>query len=196
MEENLNPIANENKRNKKNKIFTGITVALIIVMLFFVVINVFIYVNVEVDGLSMYPTLSHQDVVKANKHAKVHHGDIVVIKKTDGTGSYNIVKRVIAMEGDHIEIKDDKVYLNGEILVEEYIKDDPATEFVDESKTWGTEDMIVPEGKFFYLGDNRYNSIDSREDGLGSLDDVIGVVDNWTIATRGIRNFFFDLFYR
>lgn len=183
-------------RSKKNRIFSAISVVLILVMLLVIVMNAFVYFNVEVDGVSMYPTLNHGDVVKANKYRSPTYGDIVVIRKNDGEEAYNVVKRVIAMEGDRIEIKDGSVFLNGELLVEKYIKDDPSTEFIDESKTYGGVDTVIPKGKFFYLGDNRVNSIDSRNDGLADVKQISGVVEEWTIATRGIRNFLFDLFYR
>ena len=186
----------EKRQNKKNRIASAVLFVLIAVLLLVVVMNVFVYITVEVDGVSMYPTLNDMDVVKANKHKDFSYGDIVVIEKTEGNEKYNIVKRVIAMGGDHLEIKDYKVYLNGEVLTEDYVKDDPATELVDESRTYGDIDLIVPDGKIFYLGDNRINSIDSRDDGCCDEKDVIGVIEGWSISTRGIRNFFYDLLFR
>ena len=189
-------VEQDKKRRKKNRILTCVLVAITTILLAILILNVFVYVNIEVDGVSMYPTLENNDVIKANKTRSPRRGDIVVINKYEAGEQYKIVKRVIAMEGDHIEIKDGKVYIGGEQLVEEYLKDDPDTIYVDETKTSGNVDLVVPNGMIFYLGDNRVNSIDSREDGCAHVEDVVGVVEGWTIATRGIRNFFFDLFFR
>lgn len=189
-------VGKDMRQKRKNRIYLSIYVMIILVLLLIIVMNVFVYFNVCIDGVSMYPTVDNGDVVKANRYGMPRRGDIVVIEKIDGDDSYNIVKRIIAMEGDHIEIKDGKVFLNDELLKEKYIKDNPDTQMIDESETWGDVDLIVPENKIFYLGDNRLNSIDSREDGVADISQVKGVIEGWTIATRGIRTFFYNLFLR
>ena len=80
-----------------------------------------------------------------------------------------IIKRVVGIGGDHIEIKDNELYLNGELLEEDYIN----------GAMINSEDMLVdvPEGKVFVMGDNRNNSLDSRKLGYFDFDeDVIGRV--------------------
>ena len=80
-----------------------------------------------------------------------------------------IIKRVVGIGGDHIEIKDNQLYLNGELLQEDYIN----------GAMINSEDMVVdvPEGKVFVMGDNRNNSLDSRKLGYFDFDeDVIGRV--------------------
>ena len=80
-----------------------------------------------------------------------------------------IIKRVVGIGGDHIEIKDNELYLNGELLEEDYIN----------GAMINSEDMVVdvPEGKVFVMGDNRNNSLDSRKLGYFDFDeDVIGRV--------------------
>ena len=80
------------------------------------------------------------------------------------------IKRVIALEGDHVEIKNNKVYVNGEELQEDYLSDDVVTE----SQVF--TDFIVPEGYIFAMGDNRTKSKDCRELGCIPKEKVEGIV--------------------
>jgi len=88
-------------------------------------------------------------------------GDIIVAERKDLSIRY-FIKRVIAIEDDTLEIKNNVVYLNGEILEEDYIKEDMFTE--DYPLT------TIPKGKIFVMGDNRNNSIDSRNEIIGLVD--------------------------
>ncbi len=80
------------------------------------------------------------------------------------------IKRVIALEGDHVQIKDDAVYVNGNKLKEDYLKDDVITT----SNVF--TDFIVPEGYVFALGDNRQHSTDCRKLGCIPIEKVEGIV--------------------
>ena len=86
------------------------------------------------------------------------------------TPKVSYIKRVIGLEGDHIEIKNNKVYRNGEELKEDYISPDVKTE----SPVF--TDFVVPEGYVFAIGDNRENSIDCRSFGCIPLEKVEGTV--------------------
>ena len=79
--------------------------------------------------------------------------NVVEINKT----SY--IKRVIGLPGEHVQIKDGKVYINGEQLQEEYLSDDVITDYVQGGQFL---DVIVPENTVFVMGDNRSHSMDSR----------------------------------
>ena len=69
------------------------------------------------------------------------------------------IKRIIGVEGDHIEIKDDKVYLNGKLLKEDYLRENVPTNM----GVYGVfSDITVPKGYVFVMGDNREHSTDSR----------------------------------
>lgn len=80
------------------------------------------------------------------------------------------IKRVIALEGTHVQIQGGKVYINGELFEEDYL---------DESVVTNSEvfnDFVVPEGYVFAMGDNRENSVDCRELGCIPLDKIEGTV--------------------
>ena len=89
-----------------------------------------------------------------------------VIEKT----KTSYIKRVVAVEGNHVEIKDNKIYINGNELEEAYLSNDVVTE----SQVF--TDFIVPEGYIFAVGDNRTKSKDCRELGCIPVEKVEGIV--------------------
>jgi len=93
----------------------------------------------------------------------------------------SFIKRVIAVEGDHVKIQDNKVYVNGELLNEEYLSSDVIT------KSDIFNDFIVPEGYIFAMGDNRTKSTDCREFGCIPLNKIEGIVvfRFWPLNTWG-----------
>ena len=141
----------------------------------------FVLDTFTVDGISMYPTLdggnganlddneNNGETLFLNKMAKIKRGDIVVFVPDKGTfAGRTLVKRVIAIGGDHVQIKDNAVYLNGQLLVEDYTNDqEPAIYDQD-------LDFYVEEGNVFCMGDNRNHSSDCRVFGQVSLDTVVG----------------------
>lgn len=82
----------------------------------------------------------------------------------------SFIKRVIATEGQHVKIEDNKVYINGELFEEDYLDDDVVT-FSE-----NFNDFVVPKGYIFAMGDNRQHSTDCREFGCVPLDKVEGKV--------------------
>lgn len=82
----------------------------------------------------------------------------------------SFIKRVIALEGDHVKIEDYKVYVNGELLDEEYLSSDVIT------KSNNFDDFIVPEGYIFAMGDNRTKSTDCRDFGCIPINKIEGIV--------------------
>ncbi|MBR1747193.1 MAG: signal peptidase I [Clostridia bacterium] len=131
-----------------------------------------------IEGQSMENTLHNKDKVILFKTQNVDYGDIVIFIKPgwEAPDTHKFyVKRVIGLPGDHIEIKYDlddtlfHVYRNGTKLDESYIK--------EKVNAYNEVDVVIPDGKFFFLGDNRMNSNDSHTQGgtfLGTLSDIQG----------------------
>ena len=143
---------------------------------------------VLVSGPSMRETLQHQDcllVMNAHLCGGFEAGDIVIIRKESFKDGEPIVKRVIATEGQTVDIDfvSGAVYVDGELLEEDYINEPT---YVEE----GTEfPLTVPEGSIFVMGDNRNHSSDSRSSDLGTVDTryVIGSVPAVSRRGRGHR---------
>jgi len=129
-----------------------------------------------VSGKSMNPTLENNDYLIVKRpflnYFEYKRNDIIVFE-TDLKSSINnkkdLVKRIIAIEGDRIQIKNGQVYINGELLNENYIID---------KNTEGNIDLIVANNSFFVMGDNREVSFDSRFESIGLINksDVLGKV--------------------
>jgi signal peptidase I len=103
---------------------------------------------------------------------KPEHGDIVVFKYPEDP-TRDFIKRVIAMEGDMIEGRNKRIFVNGNELKEAYIQHvDPRIGTLDRRDTFGPE--IVPKGKLFVMGDNRDASYDSRFWGYVDRKDLRG----------------------
>jgi signal peptidase I len=125
-----------------------------------VILIVFIYQPVKVEGTSMMPTLTDQERIFINKFeyhyglGQVERGDMVVFwYPLDTSKSY--IKRVVGVPGDVVKIMSGEVFVNGKPLEEDYVPE----EYRDHL-SWGPE--RVPPEKYFVLGDHRSSSNDSR----------------------------------
>lgn len=140
-----------------------------------VVIFIFFIRVIDVKGTSMYPTLNNQDKMLVSDILYTPKaGDIVVFKKDQYDPDKALVKRVIATEGQEINIDFDRgvVYVDGLALEEDYINELTTTklDFIGP--------QTVPEGCVFVMGDNRNMSTDSRKTEIGMVDNrlIIGKV--------------------
>lgn len=144
-------------------------------VLFITVVMTFFFRVIVVEGNSMNRTLSNGDrVIITNFCYTPQRGDIVVTDKNNYFKT-PLIKRVIAIEGDTIKIdySTGDVYINGEILSEDYIKEKIA---ISDKETL---EITIPDGYVFLMGDNRNQSSDSRES-------VIGVINEKNIMGKAI----------
>ena len=159
-------------REKNNKAVREWGQAVLEAGLILLVMFIFLW-PARVEGVSMAPSVNNGDRVLICRFAAFAglygRGDFVVFD--DSEYEENMIKRVIAVEGDTVHISGGKVYVNGECLNEEY-----ATGF-----TKGDIYMAVPRGSVFVMGDNREHSTDSR---------VFGSVDEIEIYGRVIARFY------
>ena len=148
--------------------------SLVFALIICIIVFVFIFRIVDVSGDSMNPTLIHGDkLFVSDVFYKPKQGDIVIFRK-DEYKAEALVKRVIATEGQTIEIDFDRgrVYVDGELLDEPYIAE-PTHNQLDFQGP-----QTVPEGCVFVMGDNRNASSDSRRAQIGMVDErlIVGKV--------------------
>lgn len=187
----------ENTRYKKDAKFYIALIVMTTVMLFVNVLFGVVYMSVRVSGDSMKNTLINGDMLYANTVKKdVKRGDIVIIGGIKGK-DYIIIKRVIAVGGEKVAIRNGKVFINDEPLSEDYLDDGVITDLryaQDEEGNENTMKKLLPKGltlgedEIFYLGDNREVSADARANGPCKRENVIGVVENWSVNVKGITN--------
>lgn len=126
------------------------------------VIHMFVFNLSTVKGQSMQPTLEDGEWLFINKvgyfFGSPHRGDIVILKDPDGELGFRqyLVKRIVGLPGDTVEVSGQKLYINGKILNEPY------TDVEIQDGNYGPEK--VPPGHYFVMGDNRHQwaSTDSR----------------------------------
>ncbi len=158
---------------------------IVVAVVAMLVLNLFVFRSITVDGPSMNDTLIDKDkVLITNLFYEPSYGDIVVIQADKlvnrNTNMYGeaIIKRVIGVAGDTVKInfEEGKVFRNGELLEEDYIKTLTTRRY--NGFVESNVDYVVPENCVFVMGDNRNVSNDSR-----NLEDI-GFVDKNLIMGR------------
>ena len=147
-----------------------------------IVVRYFVGTPTIVKQISMKPTLIENQRLILNRLAvtfnhKWERGEIITFEAPSDTyvslevGKTSYIKRIIGLPGEHIQIKDGKVYINGEEKQEEYLN---GIETGDMNGIF--TDIIVPEGTVFVMGDNRPHSTDSRCFGCIPFEKIEGKV--------------------
>lgn len=133
-----------------------------------------------VHGQSMEPTL-HTDqrliIEKVSYHFYIpQRSDVVVIDVTDS--DLPLIKRVIGLPGEIIEVRSNQVYINGQLLDEPYLHSFAQPDFAP---------VRIPDGQVFVMGDNRFDSRDSRAFGPIPVDQILGRawVSYWPVEDIG-----------
>lgn len=141
----------------------------VLLILIVLIVRMFIISPVSVDGNSMYPNLKNNEILILKKYDKsIKRFDIIVFND----GSSKLIKRVIGLPGEHVEYKNNELYINGNKT-----KDKILFTKTGDFKLENLGVSVIPENMYFVLGDNRTNSTDSRIIGLISKDDIEGTVD-------------------
>ncbi|MCR4962799.1 MAG: signal peptidase I [Firmicutes bacterium] len=157
------PRAGAKKKSGAKSTFWSYVIEILAVLALAILLRMFVMEITQVQGPSMQPTLSTGDRLITNKLAytfgEPQRGDIVVLKAPDVENQYYI-KRIIGLPDERLSINDGQVYINGEPLAEPYL-----TQLL----TDGNIDVVIPEGYYFVMGDNREDSRDSRMDSIGLI---------------------------
>ena len=159
---------------------------------------------IPVNGMS--PTILSGDRILARKWLPLHHfpkrGDLIVYRNPTRTGAMRFVGRVVAVAGDHLEIRGERLFINGNELKRDRVPDE-GLQFLgkqvvdrvsieenagrrylvaygdskDGGRARGDFDAMIPERQVFVLGDNRNRSKDSRDFGSIHVGDIVGYVE-------------------
>ena len=149
-------------------------IKLLIVIVIILLLMIYVVSITQVVGNSMNHTMSNGDVLVLNKikyrFTDIKRGDMISLEYDD---TKYLIKRVIGLPGDTISIKNNNLYINGELYVENYLDENLVYEDFELSSLGYDK---IPDDMYFVLGDNREDSLDSREIGLIHKDQVIGKV--------------------
>lgn len=160
---------------------------LLLTFFIFWIVNSFVG-RYRIDGSSMNPTLENSQYLLINNFSyylnKPDHGDIIVFQHPNS--DLNLIKRVIGVPGDHVEVREVTQVIDGEevrqraVIVNEVVLNEPYIQALPNY----TGDWIVPEDEFFVLGDNRNSSSDSHSWGFLPEENIIGkaMVVYWPVA--------------
>ena len=189
-------------KNSNRNIFIDLLETIVISLAICMVIYLTLATPNQVEGQSMEPTFHDQELVFTNKiiqwlgetafgqnlNYNYERGDVIIFHH----GKTDLIKRIIAKDGDTLRISNNGIYVNGKLLDEYYIPISSRTYLPPNEEALLQEGVTtrVPEGYYFVMGDNRENSRDSRFKDIGyiSRHDIKGRVffRYWPIDKFGI----------
>lgn len=132
-----------------------------------IILWLFVVQGNQVDGQSMEPTFHDKELVLTDKiiqhFGEYQNGDVIIFKNESSGNDF--IKRIIGVPGDEVSLSGGRVYVNGVQIDESYLPEGRETSggtFLAEGET-----VLVPEEKYFVMGDNRGFSRDSRDNSVG-----------------------------
>lgn len=162
---------------------------IVVVLALLVMVYLFIMSPQEINGASMEPNFHNGEFILTNKvlykFRAPKRGDVVIFKSPLNK-EIDYIKRIIGLPGDTVELKENALWVNGTKLDEPYLAPDVIVfggSYLQEGSS-----IVVPEGTYFMVGDNRPHSSDSREFGPVSEADFIGaaILRYWPFSQAGI----------
>ncbi len=168
--------------------FLDILEIIVFAIAFFLFLYLLVFQPHKIKGSSMDPNFKDAEYLLTDKVSyrfnEPKRGDVIVFK-APGLEGEEFIKRIIGLPGEQISISQNKIYINGETLNEEYISSDKYTgsgAFLEEGKT-----ILIPEDNYFVMGDNRPHSSDSRSWGFVPKNDISGKAwfVYWPISNLG-----------
>jgi signal peptidase I len=157
---------------------------LVVALVIAITVRSLILQQFYISGPSMEATMFQDNRVLVNKLSyrlhDIHRGDVVVFDRVTVDGQVvqhdDLIKRVIALGGEKISIKDCKVFIDGKMLPEPYLNDYDLAQTVieDRCRVPMMDEMIIPDDQLFVMGDNRPQSFDSRMFGPIEQNLVVG----------------------
>ncbi len=180
----------EKKKSVYREYIESIAIAIILAL----VIRTFVVQAFKIPSGSMIPTLLIGDHILVNKFIylfKEPQRQDVIVFKFPQDEDRDFIKRIIGLPNDRVEIRNKRVYINGDLLKEPYViyEDDQILPPSSPRDNWGPE--IVPPGHLFVLGDNRDNSMDSRFWGYLNIKKIKGkafiIYWSWDRTKPGVR---------
>jgi signal peptidase I len=157
---------------------------LVVALVIAITVRSLILQQFYISGPSMEATMFQDNRVLVNKLSyrlhDIHRGDVVVFDRVTVDGQVvqhdDLIKRVIALGGEKISIKDCKVFIDGKMLTEPYLNDYDLAQTVieDRCRVPMMDEMIIPDDQLFVMGDNRPQSFDSRMFGPIEQNLVVG----------------------
>lgn len=176
----------EKPQRKLNPVLELLLYAAVVCSLTFLIVN-YVGQRTMVSGQSMYPTLKDRDQLLVDKISYVftepERFDVVVFRYLYQENTY-FIKRIIGLPGETVQILGDTIYIDGEVLEEDY-----GYEPIQDAKR-ASEPILLGEDEYFVMGDNRNDSTDSRDAAVANVsgDQIIGraFVRIWPLNEVGL----------